>query len=158
MTAAKIIATAFGIGYIQKGAGTAAALFYCAVWWYGQMAAWTVWLQALHLTVLFAAGVWAGNAVEKDWGHDSNRVVIDEVLGMAVVLLTMPRSLPVLLVAFLLFRVFDILKPFGIRRTESLPGGLGVMMDDALAGVYSWLLLHLALYLNHRFHLNLTVA
>ncbi len=143
MTFARMIATCFGIGYIEKGAGTVAALFYCAIWWVAGVAEWAWWGQAMLIAGLFGAGVWSGNVVEKAWGHDSNKVVIDEVLGMAIGLVLVPHQVLLLSVAFVLFRAFDIAKPFGIRRMEAMPGGLGVMMDDVLAGVYSLFLVHL---------------
>jgi phosphatidylglycerophosphatase A len=79
--------------------------------------------------------------VEKEWGHDSNRVVIDELQGMMTALFLMPNDWRYLLVAFVLFRFFDIAKPLGIRRMEAFAGGWGVMLDDLLAGIYSNVLL-----------------
>jgi len=67
--------------------------------------------------------------------------VIDEVAGMILSVLTLPRTVGVLLVAFVLFRTFDIWKPFPARQSQSLAGGLGVMIDDLIAGLYALLLL-----------------
>jgi phosphatidylglycerophosphatase A len=75
-------------------------------------------------------------------------VVIDEVAGMWISLLLVPLTGPRLVAGLVLFRFFDIAKPLFIRRLEKLPGGLGVMLDDVLAGLYANALLQAALYLN----------
>jgi phosphatidylglycerophosphatase A len=79
-------------------------------------------------------------------GKDSYRVVIDEVAGMWVSLLFVPITTPTLVAGLVLFRFFDITKPLYIRRMEKLPGGVGVMMDDVLAGVYTNILLQIGLH------------
>jgi phosphatidylglycerophosphatase A len=81
-------------------------------------------------------------------GKDNQRVVIDEVAGMCIALLWIPVQLPYLLFAFLLFRFFDIVKPLLIKKVEKLPGGLGVMLDDVLAGLNANLLLQLIVATN----------
>jgi phosphatidylglycerophosphatase A len=100
------------------------------------------------LTVIILAGVWAASRVEGVYGHDSPRIVIDEVAGQMVALTVVERSgareVGVgMVLAFLLFRFFDILKPFPIRRLEHLPGGIGVVADDLGAGVYALVVLML---------------
>lgn len=97
---------------------------------------------------LFAMGVWASNRACRVTGlKDPQLVVIDEVSGQLIALtpLALLHVLPIVgvLIGFLLFRLFDIFKPYPIRKLERLPGGLGVMADDALAGVYAALLLWL---------------
>lgn len=77
---------------------------------------------------------------EPYWGEDPSRVVVDEMVGVWITLLAAPAGhVWYGLAAFVLFRFFDILKPLGIRRMEKLPGGVGVMMDDVLAGVYGFI-------------------
>lgn len=137
----KIIATILGIGYIQKGAGTIAALFCCLAWLFLKAGISIWWMQLLVLTIIFFIGVFVSAQVEKEWGHDSNRVVIDELQGMMTALFLMPNDWRYLLAAFVLFRFFDIAKPLGIRRMEAFAGGWGVMLDDLLAGIYSNVLL-----------------
>jgi len=143
MIGIKLIATCFGIGYIQKGAGTVAALFCCAVWYLLRVDQTSVVEQIIHITGLFFIGVWSASKVEKDWGHDSNVVVIDEWMGMSVTLFLVPFSWINYAIAFVLFRAFDIAKPFFIKRLEALPAGWGVMLDDLLAGIYSAVILQL---------------
>jgi len=79
---------------------------------------------------------------------DPSSVVVDEVAGMLVALVAQPRSLRWVLVLFVLFRVMDVWKPFPIRRLEALPGGLGIVVDDLLAGVYASALGRLARWLS----------
>jgi len=83
------------------------------------------------------AGVAASGRVERLVGEkDPGRIVIDEVAGMILSVLVLPLTPAVLLAAFLLFRLFDVVKPFPADRAQSLPGGFGVMGDDLIAGAY----------------------
>jgi phosphatidylglycerophosphatase A len=91
--------------------------------------------------VLTALGIWSGNGVEAVWGKDSSKVVLDEVAGMLVTMVFHPLRWGTILVGLILFRFFDIAKPLGIRKTEELPGGWGVMVDDVLAGIYASIVL-----------------
>ena len=134
----KFISTAFGIGYIGKGAGTVAAAVTCTIWWLSQTEYSNPYLWPfLSIILILLVGVITGDAVEKTWGKDHQRVVIDEVAGMAISLLCIPYQWTYYLLALVLFRFFDIVKPFYIRRLERLPGGWGVMADDVLAGIYA---------------------
>lgn len=93
----------------------------------------------IAVTVL---GIWAGARVERMLGaKDPGLIVIDEVAGMLLSVLTLPRTIPVLFTAFVLFRIFDIWKPFPARDSQSLPGGFGVMVDDLIAGFYTLILI-----------------
>ena len=83
-------------------------------------------------------GIWAGSRVEMVIdAKDPGIIVIDEVAGMLVSVLFAPRTIPVLVTAFLLFRFFDIWKPFPARQFQELHGGVGVMLDDLIAGLYA---------------------
>ena len=151
----KIIATGFGSGYSPIAPGTAGALVGCLMLWalqhffplyfLGKMA----WVGLLALILIFFfLGVKSANVLEAEWGHDPSKIVVDEMVGVWTAMLFVPFNLLNLTVAFVLFRIFDIWKPLGIRRMEKLKGGWGVMMDDVLAGVYSLVVIHLWLYLN----------
>lgn len=137
----KIITTCFGIGYIKKGGGTYASIVCLLVWYFAQAGGVSLPGQVLVTLVLTALGIYAGNVVEKEWGKDSYRVVIDEVAGMCITLLFVPLEWRYLLTGLVLFRVMDIFKPLYIRRMEKFPGGWGVMLDDVLAAIYAHLLL-----------------
>ena len=93
------------------------------------------------LVVVVVVGIWASHRVEALLGRkDPGVIVIDEVAGMMVAVLLVPRTLGVLLCAFLLFRLFDIWKPFPAHEAQSLRGGFGIVMDDLIAGVYALVL------------------
>lgn len=142
----EILSSFFGIGYIKKGGGTVAAIATAIIWFVA--VAEPDSMMVLGVTLLVTVyGVWAGNEVERNWGKDSSKVVLDEVAGMFVALLFIPVSVVNVLIAIVLFRFFDILKPLMIRRLEKLPGGWGVMGDDVLAGIYSNIVLQLFLLL-----------
>ena len=134
----KAIATVCGIGYISKGAGSIASVAYCFVWFlFPGNPTW----QLVTLCIVLALGLWSAGKVEKIWGEDSNRVVIDEIAGMMITLLLVPVNIGYGLVGLLLFRFFDIIKPLGIKKAERLRGGAGVMADDVIAGIYAWIVL-----------------
>jgi phosphatidylglycerophosphatase A len=96
---------------------------------------------AWSLVVVIAAGLWAGGRVERVLGQkDPSIIVVDEVAGMMLSVVLLPRTVPVLLVAFVLFRIFDVWKPFPARESQALTGGLGVMIDDLIAGAYALIL------------------
>jgi phosphatidylglycerophosphatase A len=89
------------------------------------------------IAALFALGVWAGTIAEHHFGGvDPGPVVLDEVVGMLITLFLLPVNGTGAFVAFLVFRVLDVVKPFPSARFEALPGGLGVMADDGMAAVY----------------------
>ena len=152
----KFIATGFGSGYSPVAPGTTGALVACGILgglytiFPGQFSG--GWQQAYGLLLLtaifFFLGVKAANELEKEWGHDPSKIVVDEMAGVWIAMLGIPFSWTNLALAFVLFRVFDIWKPLGIRQMERLNGGWGVMMDDVLAGIYSALVLHAGLYIN----------
>ncbi|SOD80538.1 phosphatidylglycerophosphatase A family protein [Spirosoma fluviale] len=163
----KLIATGLGIGYIRKGGGTVASIACCGVWylvllsgvWPGaaqpnaaqpgvaQPGGYWFLVPVLITSVITAVGIWSATVVEQEWGKDSYRVVVDELAGMCLTLLFIPITVKSLLAGLLLFRLFDIGKPLGIRKLEKLPGGWGVMLDDLLAGLYANILLRVALVL-----------
>ncbi len=88
---------------------------------------------------IFALGVWAAGHAERFFDRiDPGEVVIDEVVGQIITFLARPDAPgKYLLAGFILFRIFDVVKPFPVRRAERLPGGWGIMLDDVVAGVYS---------------------
>ena len=131
------VATALGVGYVPFAPGTfgslAGLVVFAGVRATGQPA-----VELAAIVAVFFAGVWAATAAETHFGHiDPGPVVIDEVLGMLVTLTLMPVSMTGVFVGFVLFRVFDVIKPPPCNRFEALPGGWGVMCDDFMAAVYA---------------------
>jgi phosphatidylglycerophosphatase A len=137
---ARWIATCGGLGYLPIP-GTATSLpVALAVW---ALAPGEVWLLAVA-AVVAVAGVWAAGREEARTGvTDPSSIVVDEVVGMLLACAGHPRTLAWVLGLFLLFRVLDVWKPLGIDALQSLPGGLGVVADDVLAGIYASLAGHL---------------
>lgn len=131
--------TFFGSGYAPIAPATAGSLLFTLMWW----GAWTAWGPIglpVHLAVLAlvtAIGIPVAGALERIHGEDPKLVVIDEVAGMLVTFLGVTGGPLVWFAGFLWFRIFDILKPLGVRRLEQLNGGggVGIMADDLGAGV-----------------------
>jgi phosphatidylglycerophosphatase A len=102
------------------------------------------WLAAL-LVVVVVVGTWAADEAEpRLGGRDPGVIVVDEVAGMLLAVLAAPPTAAVIAVGFVLFRVFDVLKPFPANVSQRLRGGLGIMVDDLIAGLYALLLVLLA--------------
>jgi phosphatidylglycerophosphatase A len=140
---AVFVATAAYSGYFPIAPGTVGSavglLVYLPVWWSQSRT-----LEVSLIVGLFAAGVWAATAAERYFGGiDPGPIVLDEVVGMLITLAFIPVGIAAAIAGFLLFRIFDIIKPFPARRLEALHGGLGVMADDAMAAIYANLSLRL---------------
>jgi len=130
------IATCGYLGYVPVAPGTfgsaAGLVVLAAVRWSGSPA-----LELTVIILLFAVGVWSANAAERHFGGvDPAPVILDEVVGMLITLAFLPVNITGAVVGFLLFRLFDVVKPWPANRLEAVHGGLGVMADDAMAGVY----------------------
>ncbi len=137
------IATALGTGYFPKAPGTAGSLFAILILYLFTISETTLIFLIILFTVL---GIWTATVIENKKGSDPSIVVIDEVVGQWISLLYIPfTTIPVLL-AFILFRFFDIYKPFPIDQSQKLKGGYGIMVDDIIAGIYSNLVIQLILY------------
>jgi phosphatidylglycerophosphatase A len=130
----KMLASAGFAGYCPIAPGTAGSLLAVLIWW---LVPPFLWLRVLLLVISLILGIWSATEAEKKWGHDNGRIVIDEVAGMWITLLFLPKVFLVYLIAFLLFRAMDIIKPLGARQIQKLPGGWGVVADDVLAGIYT---------------------
>lgn len=102
-------------------------------------------IGAIFILLLFLLGVRASGAMQKQLGPDPSQVVVDEVVGFWIAMFALPKSLILVAIGFVLFRIFDIWKPFPVRKMERFPGGWGIMADDAMAGIYTNVLLRLAL-------------
>lgn len=149
--AARWLATWFGCGYAPKAPGTAASTAAVLMaWLLVRYAGWQPWHFALLAAGCLAPAIWAAGRVAKAAGkRDPREVVADEVLGQWVALAGAVRlEGAVWPAAFLLFRIFDIVKPVPVRQAEALPRGFGIVADDILAGLYAALVLRLAGCLN----------
>jgi phosphatidylglycerophosphatase A len=137
------IATGLGAGYFPVAPGTAGSLVGLALVIAMRQTSLGSAELAVSLAVLaaviFGLGVWSAGKAEQAFGRvDPGQVVIDEVMGQVITFIATPRISRVGLIAgFILFRIFDIIKPFPARRCERFPGGWGIMLDDGVAGLYS---------------------
>lgn len=101
-------------------------------------------LYGLTLALLFLLGILYAGEAERSYGKkDSPTIVIDEVSGMLLALFLVPHGIYPVVTGFLIFRVFDILKPFPAKRAERLSGSFGIMFDDVIAGLYTNLILQI---------------
>ena len=143
----RAVATVLGIGYVPFAPGTFGSAAGLAVFAAVRAAGGPV-VEAVTIVLVFLVGAWAATAAETHFGHiDPGPVVIDEVLGMLVTLAFLPVSVTGALVGFVLFRVFDVIKPPPCNSLEALPGGWGVMSDDLMAGVYACVCVRLLAWL-----------
>jgi len=146
-----VVGTFFGAGLLRPGPGTYGSIA-AALLWFGAMHAVHPTPSAAALATLAAAvivtliGIPASSIVARESGReDPGHVVVDEVVGQLFALIAIPADWKHALFALLLFRLFDITKPWPIRRLESLPAGTGIMLDDVAAGVLALACGHLIL-------------
>jgi len=144
-----LVATWFGCGYAPAAPGTAGSAAGILIAWLliSQAGISPLWLVPLTMLVT-PIGIWAASATERDLGReDPGLVVVDEVLGqwLTAAAIVHPTWQSYVL-AFALFRIFDITKPWPIRKLEQLHGGLGIVADDLLAGLYGAVVMFTAGY------------
>jgi phosphatidylglycerophosphatase A len=148
------IATGFGAGFFPRAPGTAGSLVALIPWWFALRELSLAWYAAV-LVLAFALGVWACDAAGKRLGVDDHRALVwDEFVGQWVALCAAPLSWPrgswpwmaaSMVAGFLLFRLFDVWKPWPIRIADRrVHGGFGVMLDDVLAGICALVVMQIA--------------
>ena len=142
-----LLSTTFGVGLVKYAPGTVASLFGVLVWWF-----WLSEIRGFYQSgVIIAVGVLAlyciASTMRKHGVGDDSAITIDEVLGQWVALIAVPKTWWLVLVAFVGFRVLDILKPDPVGWVESkFDGALGVMLDDIVAGALVVAVLHLLIF------------
>lgn len=144
------IASGFGVGFLRYAPGTFGSLAALVPWWFClRHLPWPYYLAAV--AILFAIGVWAAHwVIAKTHIHDPSFVVWDEFIGQWIALAFVPAGLPWVVAGFVLFRIFDIAKPWPVSwADQKVPGGFGVMLDDVLAGLYALGILKLAVWMVH---------
>ncbi len=141
------IATGAWTGYLPKAPGTWGSVLGVAIWFGMRNLMLNQYL--ICVGILFVVGTICAGAAEKivDRG-DPGLVVIDEIVGQLIALIVVPLNPFAVVAAFVLFRLFDILKPFPINWLDQhIHGGLGIMLDDVVAGCYALLVLQLAYWI-----------
>lgn len=136
------LATVCGIGYLPLAPGTWASLTALTAAWVVHFAApgRERWILGTFLVVALVPAVVASGSLARSLGRsDPPEVVVDEVIGQWICLMFLPFDLGPVSIAFLTFRIFDVWKPFPIRRIERRSGGVGIVGDDIVAGLYAGL-------------------
>lgn len=129
-------------GYVPVASGTVGSAVAVLLWWIIPGTEHPGLLGAMALVAL-VAGIPAASAMERVYGDDPSQVVIDEVAGQWIALLFLPKTWLAAVLAFAAFRAFDILKPPPVRQLDAMHGGTGIMLDDAAAGLYALLAVHI---------------
>jgi phosphatidylglycerophosphatase A len=141
---ARFLATLGPVGSAPIAPATAASAVVAFIGWFLPVP--SLLLMFALLVVGTAIAVWACGEAEGVLGHDAKPIVADEVIGQTLALLFAPHSIAVFFASFVLFRIFDVWKPLGAREIQRLPGGLGVVADDVVAGLTASGVLHLGLF------------
>ena len=150
----KALTTVLGLGYAPIAPGTFGSIgaFFCCylIAHFQGVHTYNIFILITSI-ILTVIGIWSTDKLTPEWGEDPSKVVLDEYIGYLITLFLVPFTLKNLLIALLLFRFFDILKPLGIRYIDkNVKGGTGVMLDDVLAGIYACASLHLWIWIEPR--------
>ena len=139
----KFIGSGFYTGFIPLASGTFASIAALAIYFIPYFEKPYIILPAIFIFIVL--GIQLGTKFETLYGKDPAECTVDEVVGMWITLLFLPKNILIALIAFLVWRTLDIIKPFPARKSESLKGGLGIMMDDIISAIYSLIIVHLIL-------------
>ena len=130
-----VLGSFFYTGFFPLAPASFASMIWLLAWLFipggHWMTHWAVIAGLLPVAVIIS------DVMEKYYGEDASCIVIDEVVGMQITLLLSPVTITAGAAGFVLFRIFDIVKPFPAGRSQKLPGGIGVVIDDVIAGIYS---------------------
>jgi len=141
---AELVSTFFYVGCFPFAPGTFGSLIALIIIWF--LIPCFFYILVPISIGLFFLSVWSATRAEETFGKDGSPIVIDEVTGMVISLIFVPEDIKYFVGAFLLFRLFDIIKLPPAQRMERLKGGWGVTLDDVIAGIYANLSLHLIIY------------
>ena len=134
----QLASTFFYLGKLPIAPGSWASLGALLIWIFLPL---SYTLQTILIILLFIIGIISSNKMIIEMNdHDPSEVVIDEVVGMCIALFMIPYNLGIYILAFFIFRIFDIFKPSFIYRIQSLPNGWGIMLDDVFAGICTWII------------------
>jgi len=141
------IVSAIGAGFAKFAPGTwgtlVGSIIVYIVWQLGGLTSpWTLVFMTLGVSII---GYYSITKLPNSWVHDDQRIVIDEVVGLWATLIWIPINWKTLILSFVLFRLYDIFKPLGIRKFDNMDSDIGVIVDDLLAGVYANLTLRLVI-------------
>ena len=137
----KLLGSGFYTGYIPFASGTFGSLAALFIYYIPGFERSFILIPVIIIFIFY--GIYVGSKFEKLYGKDPAECTIDEVVGMWITLLFLPKKIIFSLIAFFIWRIFDIIKPYPARQLEILNGGLGIMIDDVVAGLYSLIVVHL---------------
>lgn len=135
------IATCFKVGYLPLAPGTWGSVFAILLWWVLLKDLNTYIFGAIIIIFLLIGIVVSNIIIDQSGDHDPSHIIIDELVGQWLALFLLPEGFFNIAISFILFRFFDIIKPWPIRLIEKLPKGLGVMSDDLTAGLITLVLI-----------------
>ncbi len=139
----RLLGSGFYTGYIPFISGTFGSLAALIIYYIPGFENPLILIPAIIIFTFY--GIYVGNKFERVYGKDPSECTIDEIVGMWISLLFLPKILLISLFTFLLWRILDIIKPFPARNFEKLEGGVGIMLDDITSGIYSLIIVHIIL-------------
>ena len=146
----KFFATLGPIGYLPAPGTMASAVVLIALYFIKPCSSFCCYTSLVLISIIISFFIIEWTQRYYKLG-DASEIVIDEYVGALIAIMFLPLTIPVYISAFILFRFFDIYKPLGIRKIEELPGAFGVLFDDVVAGVYSWIVVYSGLVLYGHF-------
>ena len=139
----KLFASALFTGYVPIMSGTVGSAVGLIFYFIPRFE--TPFFFGAIILIVLLVGMKASTIMEKRYGHDPSEVTIDEVVGMWISLIFLPKTIAIACIAFFIFRFLDIVKPFPAHKFDRMTGGFGIMMDDVIAGIYTNIILQLVL-------------
>jgi len=140
----KIVGSGLYTGYIPIASGTFGSIVGVLIYLIPGFE--NLYVIIPSIIILFVYGIYVSGKFEKQYGKDPSQCTVDEIVGTWVSFILLPKKLLVIMFAFLLWRLLDIIKPFPARNSETINGGLGIMLDDVISGFYTVIIIHLTVY------------
>ncbi len=140
----KIVGSGLYTGYIPIASGTFGSIVALLI--YSITGFEKLWIIIPAIILLFIYGIYVSYKFENIYGKDPAECTVDEVVGTWIALIALPKTLLIVITAFFIWRLLDIIKPFPASTAENLPGGWGIMTDDVISGIYSLILVHIIVY------------
>ena len=141
----KFIGSGFFTGYFPVASGTVGSIAAIVIYLIPGFENLFVIIPATLVIIFY--GIYIGTKFEAEYGKDPAQCTIDEVAGTWISLIALPKTFGIIIAAFFLWRILDIIKPPPARNLERLKGGLGIMIDDVISGIYTLIIMHLVVYL-----------
>lgn len=139
----KLLGSGLYTGFIPVASGTFGSMTALLIYWIPGFENLFIIIPAIILFTVY--GIFIGNKFDNVYGKDPAEYTLDEMIGQWIALLFLPKTILISIIAFISWRLFDIIKPFPARKLEELPGGLGIIADDIIASVYSLIFVHIIL-------------